>query len=151
MRRSILYITFITAALAQTEPKLPEGEGKATVERICSNCHELEVVARARNTRAGWNSVIDDMVARGAEGTDEELERILDYLAKNLGGTAAKINANKATARELAATLAISKETASAIVSEREKSGPYKQWQDLKRVPGIDLKRIEDKRDRVEF
>ena len=151
MRRSILYISFITAALAQTEPKLPEGEGKATVERICSKCHELEVVARARNTRAGWNSVIDDMVARGAEGTDEELERILDYLAKNLGGTPAKINVNKATGRELAATLAISKETASAIVSEREKNGPYKQWQDLKRVPGIDLKRIEDKRDRVEF
>jgi competence protein ComEA len=151
MRRSILFISFITAALAQTESKLPDGEGKATVERICSKCHELEVVARAPNTRAGWNSVVDDMVVRGAEGTDEELERILDYLAKNLGGTPAKINVNKATARELAAALAISKETASAIVSEREKNGPYKQWQDLKRVPGIDLKRIEDKRDRLEF
>jgi competence protein ComEA len=151
MRLSILYISFIAAALAQSEPKLPEGEGKATVERICSQCHDVASFAQSRNTRAGWNIVVDDMVARGAEGTDEELERILDYLAKNLGKAPGKINVNKATSTELAAALAISKETASAIVSEREKNGPYKQWQDLKRVPGIDLKRIEDKKDRVEF
>jgi len=91
------------------------------------------------------------MVARGAEGTDEELERILDYLAKNLGKAPAKINVNKATSTELAAALAIPKETAAAMVSEREKNGPYKQWQELKRVPGIDLKQIADKRDSVEF
>jgi competence ComEA-like helix-hairpin-helix protein len=58
---------------------------------------------------------------------------------------------NKATAAELAAALAISRETASSIVSEREKNGPYKQWLDLKRVPGLDLKQLDDKKDRVEF
>jgi competence protein ComEA len=151
MRRSILYIAFITAALAQTESKLPDGEGKATVERICSKCHELESVTGHRNTRAGWSSVVDNMVDKGAQGTDEELELIVDYLAKNLGKSPGKINVNKATPEELAAVLSISKETASAIVSEREKNGPYKKWQDLKRVPGIDLKPIEDKKDRVEF
>ena len=151
MRLSILYISFMAAALAQTESKLPEGEGKATVERICGKCHAVEIVARARNTREGWNRVVDDMVERGAEGTDEDLERIVNYLTKNLDKAPGRINVNKATATELAATLAISQETASAIVSEREKNGPYKEWQDLKRVPGIDLKQIEDKKDLVEF
>jgi competence ComEA-like helix-hairpin-helix protein len=130
---------------------LPDGEGKATVERVCSKCHGIESVARARNTREGWNRVVDDMVERGAEGTDEDLERIVNYLAKNLGKAPGTINVNKATAAELAAALAISRETASSIVSEREKNGPYKQWLDLKRVPGLDLKQLDDKKDRVEF
>ena len=91
---------------------------------------------------------MDDMFSRGAEASDEQLEQIIDYLARNVGRN---VNVNKATATDLTATLGVSKESAAAIVSYREKNGAFKEWDDLKKVPGIDMKQIEDKKDRVEF
>jgi hypothetical protein len=70
---------------AQEKVDLPEGVGKPLLVRICSKCHGLENVVRARNTKEKWSSIVDDMVARGSEGTDEELERIIDYLTANFG------------------------------------------------------------------
>jgi len=77
-----------------------------------------------------------------------QLDQIVDYLARNFGRN---VNVNKATAADLTATLGITKEAAAAIVSHREKNGPFKGWDDLKKVPGIDMKPIEDKKDRIEF
>ena len=52
---------------------------------------------------------------------------------------------------ELASALALPADTAVAIVDYREKNGAFKEWQDLGKVPGLDLKQIADKQDRVEF
>lgn len=129
------------------EYKLPNGPGKAVVEKVCSKCHDLEGVVRNRNTREGWEMVVDEMIARGAEGTDQEIDQIIEYLAANF----AKVNVNKATADELTEALTIPKSTASAIVAYREKNGPFKEWTDLQKVPGIDVKQIQDKKGRVVF
>ncbi len=134
-------------AAQETEYKLPNGQCKALVEKICAKCHDLEGIVRARNTREGWEMVVDEMIARGAEGTDQEIDQIVDYLATHF----AKVNVNKATADELIEALAVSKETASAIVAYREKNGPFKEWNDLQKVPGLDLKKIEDKKGRIVF
>jgi hypothetical protein len=51
----------------------------------------LSAAARAtsiRLTRDGWESTIGDMIARGAKGTDEDFQAILDYLSKNFLGEA---------------------------------------------------------------
>ncbi len=64
---------------------LPDGPAKELFIRVCEKCHGSENVVRARYTREKWGSVVDDMVSRGAEGTDEELEKIVDYLAANFG------------------------------------------------------------------
>lgn len=134
-------------AWAQTDSRLPDGPGKALLERTCAGCHDLEGIARSRNTKAGWAKIVDDMVARGAEGSDQEIEQIIGYLNSNLG----KVNINKAQAGELGAALGVSKANALAIVEYREKNGPFKEWQDLAKVPGLDMKQIADKKDRVEF
>jgi cytochrome c5 len=59
--------------------------GKAAFERTCVMCHDAAQATNARRTRADWERVIDDMVARGANGSDEELQAIADYLTKNFG------------------------------------------------------------------
>lgn len=64
---------------------LPDGEGKAIAERMCSKCHGLEEVTHARNTEVRWATVVDDMVARGAQGTDAEIEGLIRYLATHFG------------------------------------------------------------------
>jgi cytochrome c5 len=64
---------------------LPEGPGKALVERTCKSCHTLSVVTARKRTEAQWVQVISAMLSRGAEATDDEAETILDYLVKNFG------------------------------------------------------------------
>jgi mono/diheme cytochrome c family protein len=74
-----------TPPIAQTPGALPEGEGQALVARACSQCHSLEVVTRARLTRKQWEAKIDQMLARGAKLSDEEIDLAAEYLARNFG------------------------------------------------------------------
>ena len=67
--------------------QLPEGPGKAELQKVCGVCHQAERSAAVRLTREGWEGVIGDMIARGAKGTDEEFAAILDYLSKNFSAT----------------------------------------------------------------
>jgi hypothetical protein len=62
---------------------LPDGPGRDLTERVCTPCHGLENVVRARMTKERWGSVVDDMVSRGATATDSEIDQIVNYLAAN--------------------------------------------------------------------
>jgi uncharacterized protein len=64
---------------------LPDGEGKVIAERMCLTCHGLEEITHARNTEERWGTVVDDMVARGAKGTDAEIEVVIRYLTTHFG------------------------------------------------------------------
>jgi len=119
-------------------------DGKAVFERVCSKCHKLTGTLAQRNSRERWSTIIDDMVAKGAEASDAEIDQIIDYLAKSLG---AKVNVNKATADEIAGTLELSKADAAAIVAYREKNGAFKGIDELRKVVAA----VEDKKERIEF
>jgi competence ComEA-like helix-hairpin-helix protein len=43
------------------------------------------------------------------------------------------------------------KAAASKIVEFREKNGLFKNWEDLRKVPAIDWKTVESKKDRLDF
>ncbi len=147
--RSVLVVVIAGAVLAQT---FPDGPGKAETERMCKGCHTLENVTRARRTKDKWTEVVDNMVSRGAKGTDDEIELVIDYLSANFGPRATmKVNVNKASSAELAAGLEIPARDAEAIVRYRTENGAFKSVQELSKVPGIDAKRIESVQDRIEF
>jgi competence ComEA-like helix-hairpin-helix protein len=147
--RSVWLPWLTLAAAAQT---LPDAPGKAVVERMCSQCHSLESVVSARMTKDGWAGIVDDMVSRGANGSADDIDRVVNYLAANFGKSAGKkVNVNKATAAELVAALDISAADAAAIVSYRADKGRFKELRDVTNVPGIDTSRIEAARDRLEF
>ncbi len=130
---------------------LPNGDGKDVFERICSACHEAEVVIGMKQTKEGWNATVDEMVSRGALGTDAEFDKIVAYLVKNFGKEAGKINVNKAAAKDIEAGLALSTKEADAIVRYREQNGNFKTADDLKKVPGLDAAKIDAKKDKLEF
>ena len=94
---------------------------------------------------------MDTMVSRGANGSDEEIAAVIDYLALHFGREMPKINVNTETAQALAAGLALSRDEAQAIVEYREKEGKFKTWEDLRKVPRLDVKKIESKKDRIAF
>jgi competence protein ComEA len=136
------------AAVAQ----LPDGPGKDALVKVCSTCHEANRAAAFRLTREGWEATVADMKWRGAKGTDEEFAAIVDYLATNfLGEAAPKLNMNRATSVELESVLSLLRKEAAAVIAYRDKVGGFKAIDDLKKVPGVDFKKIEAAKDRITF
>lgn len=148
---SLAVIAF--AAAAQDQSELPPGPGQEQVQKVCSGCHSFSVITQNRATKEKWGEIVDNMVSRGAEGTDEELDQVVNYLVVHFGPNAPrpKINVNKASAPELTKLLAIPAADASAIVEYRTKHGNFKHVEELESVPGIDRKRIEAKKDSMAF
>ena len=85
-----------TAPAATTPPNIapaaasPTAEGttdmakaKATFEQVCSGCHEAALATDLRNTRRGWEQVVDRMFGFGMAASDEQVKEVVDYLATN--------------------------------------------------------------------
>lgn len=71
------------APAAATPVGLPEGPGRETTIRVCSGCHEVELVMHQRLTRQEWFDLVQFMGDRGAMGTPAEFAEITDYLAEH--------------------------------------------------------------------
>jgi quinoprotein glucose dehydrogenase len=69
---------------AENRP-LPEGAGKNVVVRMCTGCHGASVFVGMRMSRAGWEDVVQEMIALGAKGTRAEVRSVIAYLVKNYG------------------------------------------------------------------
>ena len=134
---------------AQSPDVLPDGPGREATLKVCSGCHNVRIVASLRLTRDGWAGVVKDMVKQGATGTDEELAQVLDYLSANFLGEAPRpINVNTAPSIDLESVIGLLRSEARAVIAYREKT-PCKVLDDLKKVPGLDFKKIEAARDRI--
>ena len=106
--------------------------------------------AAVRLTREGWQDVIAKMVSLGAKGTDEELAAVLDYLSTNFKGDAPKpVNMNTAPAIDLESVAGLLRKEAAALIAYRTKHGPCKALDDLKKIPGVDFRKIDRRRDRL--
>jgi competence ComEA-like helix-hairpin-helix protein len=134
-------------AAQSNEDLLPSGPAKDKMVKLCVGCHEIDLVAARRHTRPEWEGVIEDMVARGCQGTADELTSIIDYLNQNLG----KVNVNEAAEPDLAKALKISEGDARAIVAWRQQHGRFKNFEEVRKVPGLDQSKIADKRGWMSF
>jgi competence protein ComEA len=140
--------TALLLTVAEAQEKLPTGPGRETLLRVCGACHSAENVAGMAKTREEWGALVGEMAADGAQGTNDEFNEIVDYLAAHFPKT---INVNKVTATDLAAGLEITAKEAEAIVHYREEKGSFKSAEDVEKVPGVDAKKIEAKKDRLTF
>src|SRR5271165_2145226 len=68
---------------------LPPGKGKAIIQRTCISCHALKVVTAKRASKEQWSALVDQMMSRGADLEDDEVEIVVDYLARKFGTTKA--------------------------------------------------------------
>jgi len=148
MSRLCLWILACAPLCAQ----LPDGPGKDVTVKICGNCHDIDVIVAYHQGKQAWSNMIAQMIEKGAEGTQDEFNAVLDYLVQNFGpSTTAKININKAPASELASQLELTAKEAAAIVQYRTEKGSFKEIADLKKVPDLDFQKIEAKKDRLAF
>ena len=108
--------TLTQEEITELAKTMPEGPDRELTVRVCAACHEPQRAASIRLTREGWEEVVAKMVGLGAKATDEELVKVIDYLAVNYKGEAAKpININTAPAVEL--------ESVAGLLRRKQRSG----------------------------
>ena len=64
---------------------LTDLEATRLMSRSCESCHDLQVVNRARFAADRWRVILVTMRERGAVLTDEELERMVEWLGRVKG------------------------------------------------------------------
>ncbi|MBA4012891.1 MAG: hypothetical protein C0481_13570 [Phenylobacterium sp.] len=85
MRRLALAVLLTAStASAQTPGELPAGPGRAETVRVCTGCHEAEVLIHRSQKHAAWSDVVQAMVEKGAEASSAEQTAIVAYLQKAL-------------------------------------------------------------------
>jgi cytochrome c553 len=62
-----------------------DAEATALISRACSTCHAVDRVNDARNSPDRWRVVSLDMRQRGAKLSDEELEKLVEWLGRTKG------------------------------------------------------------------
>src|ERR1051326_2214300 len=65
--------------------QLPDGKGKDTVVRLCSDCHAARVVSTARKTPDEWLQTVETMADKGINASDDEFGAVVEYLSAHLG------------------------------------------------------------------
>src|SRR5690348_9761142 len=53
--------------------------------KVCSDCHDPDRIRETRRTRSGWEDVIYQMIDKGAVGTDQDFNLVLQYLLGHYG------------------------------------------------------------------
>jgi quinoprotein glucose dehydrogenase len=71
------------ATVPSAPSHLPPGPGHDLTVRVCSACHSPDLAAGQHLSAQEWNSLVQNMSARGAVATDEEFDQITDYLTKS--------------------------------------------------------------------
>jgi predicted secreted protein len=118
------------------DPSLAQ-EG-VSLQAVCGKCHSLQIVMDTPMSYDEWHDTVQKMIDRGAAGTDDQLEDIMDYLHR----TMTSINVNAADVDELAIVLDVSDSVARTIAARRSKR-KFTDLADLKSVQGIDASAVD--------
>ena len=143
MSKSLLLVAalFNVAWAADVAPPAPDLAREArSVQAVCAKCHNLQVVMDTPRSYDDWHDTVQQMVDRGASGTDEQFDDIMDYLHR----TMTTINVNTALADELEIVLNVPETTAQAIIARRN-TQKFTGLADLKSVSGVDASTVDAK------
>jgi competence protein ComEA len=131
---------------------IPAGAGKDVTVKYCSDCHSIEQAVSLRQGPEEWKATLEKMTGMGAKVPDDSYEAILGYLAKHFGADAPlPIKVNKASAVDLESLLLLKRSEAAAVIQYRADHGDFKSIDDLRKVQGVDFKKIEAKKDLLVF
>jgi len=111
-----------------------------SLKAVCAKCHNLQMVTSTPRSYDAWHDTVQKMVDRGAKGTDDQYDDIMDYLHR----TMTTIDVNSADADELEIVLNASETTAQAIVARRS-TKKFTGLADLKSIPGVDASTVDAK------
>lgn len=134
------------ASMAAVQPEARPAP-PAAFTKVCVRCHASDKVVEGRRYPAQWDQVIEQMVARGAIGSDDEFDVIFDYLATQYG----RVAINTAPADEIAQVLHLEQSVAETIVQHRRTKGAFADFDALAAVPDVPVAALEKLRDAIVF
>jgi competence ComEA-like helix-hairpin-helix protein len=151
---SIWVAAISLAAGPAQDPQKPDARSPEELKaeeaftRTCVKCHTVDRVVGSRRTRTQWEEVMTTMqTARGAVIPDDDWDPVLNYLVKEHG----RVNVNRAAVDDLVEVLALPAATADAVVKYRKEHGNFEDFDSFAKVPGLDLEKLEKKRDAISF
>jgi hypothetical protein len=146
-RRALILGAALAAQPAWSAPTL-EGDplNKAAVDKVCTRCHQNGMYLTTPRPWIRWTDVFRTMSARGATGTDAELDRVVTFFLENL----TIISVNASPGNELGPVLGVSDETVEAILLRREQQ-PFRNADELATFPGVDPAIIKRRGARLQF
>jgi hypothetical protein len=155
---SFLLVTVATVRAARVEDgfqsqgksaaAFPDLPGRDVAVRICLDCHPTSDITKRRESRFKWSVIVEEMIGEGAKINDKDFETLASYLSVAFGK---KVKINEATAQVIAETFDIAAEDAERILKQRAQHGPFKSWQEIAAIPGIDAKRVEEQQINLDF
>jgi len=116
---------------------------------VCASvCHSWDLIfGGPRRTPSEWDTLTGDMVIKGAQASDEQMQQIRSYLKWSWG----KVWINTASASDLVAVLALPASDATAVIAWRDANGRFADLESLKAVPGIDTATLDEQADAILF
>jgi competence protein ComEA len=136
----------LTARAPQQETTAQD-PAEPTFTATCSKCHTPERILAARRTRTDWEGILEKMTKLGAPVTDDNYDTLMDYLLRRNG----KVNINRGDSKEIALIVNLSAADADTIVKYRTEHGDFADYDAVAKVPGIDLKKLEQHREAISF
>ena len=133
----VLFAAAWVVGASQTSDQAREAQSVITV---CARCHDMQIVMDTPRSYDAWHDTVQKMVDRGATGTDDQFDDVMDYLHR----TMTTIDVNSADPDELEIVLNTSETTAQAIVARR-RTKKITGLADLKSIPGIDASTVDSK------
>jgi competence protein ComEA len=128
-------------------PTVAEDPDTGLFHRLCDECHTSAQIVSRRRTRAEWEDVITKMIEKGLGAPEKDLETVFAFLNRNYG----RVFINRAPADELVAVLQVSQQDADALVAYRKTAGAFADFEAIRKVPGIDVKKLENKKDAIAY
>lgn len=117
-----------------------------SLQAVCGKCHNLQIVTDTPRSLDDWRDTMQKMVDRGANGTDDQYDDILDYLHR----TMTTIDVNSADADELVTVLGVPTPATQLIIARRT-SKKFVDLADLKSIPGLDAAALDAKSKLIYF
>ena len=102
------------------------------VTAVCTACHAASQFLSTPRSSSRWEQVFQEMSGYGANGTDDQLDRVVNYFQRNL----TVININTSPPEDLKETLQIDDKTLNAIMARRDHQ-KFENIADLSALPGV--------------
>jgi DNA uptake protein ComE-like DNA-binding protein len=103
------------------------------VAAVCTVCHAASQFLTTPRSSSRWEQVYHEMSGYGADGTDDQLDRVVNYFQRNL----TVINVNTSPPEDIGETLQVKDEVVAAIMTRRAQH-QFIGIDDLSKVAGVD-------------
>ena len=121
------------AAIKAASDLDPDPKDAQAVAAVCTVCHAASQFLSTPRGSDRWEQVFAEMSGYGADGTDEQLDRVVNYFQRNL----TVVNVNTSPVEDVKETLQVSDQVAAAIMARRQQR-PFTGMDELGKFPGVD-------------